>query len=310
MENKIAIVTTVRQPGISILSFLNYHFKIGFDHVYLFFDDEYDPMLSIVQTFPRVTVTKNSPELRKRWEGTRLYNENAAMSKHIDTEVMARQLLNVAVATDMASNDGVEWLLHIDHDELFYTTADVKDHFKQLSAKGIQSMSYLNHEAIPETLEIDNMFNEVTLFKKNRKVFSRAEEAYFTSLKKKEHFLYYWNGKSAGKVSTELIPEHVHGYKNHQENDVTADPCILHFPVCGLTNFVDKYKILGFFKDKWFDVGNISELIPFHIEARNVVNTSSTDEIRNFYIKRIMANKELSKTHIDNGIFFRLQLSI
>ena len=306
MTNTAAIVTTLKHPGEPLGSFLTYHFSIGFDRIFLFFDDEFDPMIPLAASFPGVTVIKNDASLKAEWKKTRIYSRNADVTSFIDEEVMARQLLNVEVAVKLAHDFKIDWLLHIDHDELFFTkSGNVKEHFQVLSASGIKSMQYLNHESIPEKVTINDPFKEVTLFKKNPMILSKNEIGYLEKLSDQRHFLYYWNGKSSGKVSEDPEPEHVHGFKYHQAHHVTSDPCILHYPVCGLTNFIEKYKILGKFKDKWFDSGVIKDLIPFHIEARDIISTEDDVKIKNFYLNRIMANKERVKYGLSNGIYFR-----
>ena len=39
MTQTAAIVTTLKQPGPSLASFLKYHSAIGFSRIFLFFDD-------------------------------------------------------------------------------------------------------------------------------------------------------------------------------------------------------------------------------------------------------------------------------
>lgn len=47
-----------------------------------------------------------------------------------------------------------------------------------------------------------------------------------------------------------------------------SDPCILHYPSCGLDWLRDKYKLLGSFPSSWFG-GSLPIAPSFHLDARN-----------------------------------------
>ena len=87
-----------------------------------------------------------------------------------DTEVQIRQMLNALHAVRLACGQSIGWLLHIDADELFFTTSgDANAHFKELTCIGAHAMQYANYEALPELdaqAEV-SPFRTVTLFKKN-----------------------------------------------------------------------------------------------------------------------------------------------
>jgi hypothetical protein len=44
----VAIVTTCRGAGHTIRSWINYHLHIGFDHLFLFFDDPNDEAIQYI----------------------------------------------------------------------------------------------------------------------------------------------------------------------------------------------------------------------------------------------------------------------
>ncbi len=61
---------------------------------------------------------------------TMVYTINKMHFQYRDREVMARQVLNAGVAVQMCLERGIDWLLHIDHDELFVSGHDsVQEHF-------------------------------------------------------------------------------------------------------------------------------------------------------------------------------------
>ena len=135
---KTAIVTTLINASSVVEFFVQYHLHIGFDHIFLFFDDPADPSSGLVEKDPNVTLILNDAALKEKWENTRLFKANRGYCDYIGNETMARQLLNTEIANDMAVQMGISWLLHIDIDELFYfPDHDVKTHFSELDRKSV-----------------------------------------------------------------------------------------------------------------------------------------------------------------------------
>ena len=160
---RAAICTTLRNAGPVLDSFVAYHLAIGFERLYLFFDDPSDPDLPRASLHAAVTAIPNDARLREHWRSLPQYPEQSAF---IDSEVMARQVLNTEFAMELARPDGFNWLLHIDADELFYSPLQsAAEHFEQVERQQLETVVYLNYEAIPERDEIGDFFREVDLFK-------------------------------------------------------------------------------------------------------------------------------------------------
>ena len=51
-----------------------------------------------------------------------------------------------------------------------------------------------------------------------------------------------------------------------------SDPCVLHYPSCGLNWLRDKYHLLGSFPSSWFD-GKLPIAPCFHLDARDAIHT-------------------------------------
>lgn len=217
-----AIVTTLRNPGPALSSFLAFHRTTGFDQFFLFFDDPDDPAIEVARAVAGVTVIPNDDHLQRLWRTSDPYRLSH-LRDFSQTEVMARQLLNVGVAISMARERGIGWILHIDADELFYSEQPVADHFASLSRKGIRRATYLNHEAVPEHAHIKDPFKEVTLFKNNRVAWApefrdkRAELSSRFSQFPPGFFHFYSNGKSAARVRPGLTAPGVHGFRHPEE---------------------------------------------------------------------------------------------
>jgi hypothetical protein len=83
----------------------------------------------------------------------------------LKSEVQARQTINAETGLALARDQGCSWLVHLDNDELFFTGSlrggaaagalpQAPDHFDELDREGVLQMTYMNHEGVPETLEV------------------------------------------------------------------------------------------------------------------------------------------------------------
>lgn len=308
---KTSIVTTLRNVNTTIDYFVAYHLSIGFDHLYLFFDDPNDEGFNQYRNHPAVTAIRHDAALRRLWMTTKAASYNYAFA---DREVMARQVMNVDLALRMAQDAGIDWLLHIDADELFYTPhQSVNEHFISLSTQGICVARYLNHEAVPEIDCIQNFFEEVSLFKRNRKTLTQNQTKWLMSNlnRRSPYFYFYKNGKSAAIASPNTHPYGVHDFESvSRQTLLNKGPFILHFPCCGFDNFLDKYQTLGCFPDKWFDCGEaIEHILPVHSWSRDAVQTGDIAQIRAFYNQVFIDRfKRLKDAALQAGVFVRIKL--
>ncbi|ADB36946.1 glycosyltransferase family 2 protein [Spirosoma linguale] len=308
---KTSIVTTLRNADATLDYFIAYHLSIGFDHLFLFFDDPDDPGFARYEHNPAITVRRHDASLRRQWLRTRAASDYYVFA---DREVMARQVMNVDLALQMAQDAGIDWLLHIDADELFYTpNQSVSEHFTDLASQGICVARYLNHEAIPETDRIQNFFAEVSLFKRNRETLTQRQVNWLKSnlTKQTPYFSFYKNGKAAAVVSPNTYPDGVHEFESvKMPTLLTNGPYILHFPCCGFDHFLDKYRTLGWFPDRWFECGKaIEQIIPVHSWSRDVVQTGDMERIKAFYNQLFIHRFEhLKEAALQAGVFVRIKL--
>jgi hypothetical protein len=179
---RVCIVTTVRDPGVCLESFICYHLAIGIDHIYVFFDDPEDPAVQIALKFSNVTAIPNDEALQVQQA---LWNVlYPTCEPHIGYEVMARQILNVETAIQLALEQEMDWILHIDGDELFYPgQMSASDYFDQLSSN-ISQVRFLNYEAAPE------VFASAITFTRSR----------------------YLRRIPAARLHPDLLPNGVHGF--------------------------------------------------------------------------------------------------
>ncbi len=288
---KTAIVTTLRNAGDMIDSFIAYHQAVGFDRLFLFFDDPDDPDLARLAAHPGVTAIPHDENLRARW---RAQPEYAALETFIPREVMARQVLNLGVAMELARAEGMDWLLHIDADELFFpANQSVVEIF---SRADIDTIRFANFEAVPEKDDIPDAFRQVDLFKIPPALQPGPFDAEGAALLRAtpqlpQHlqFHFYSNGKSAVRLASNLRPDGVHLFAGPDARVIeSAGGFVLHYACCGFTAFRDKYRILGQFADRWMDRDDIRTAIgPLHLDARDAV-ARGEDTTRAFYRSRLM----------------------
>ena len=292
---RTAIVTTLIDGEKIVDSFVNYHLRIGFDHIYLFFDDPSDSAIKLVRDRPAVTTIISDLFLMSKWTETRAYKRYAHFRDRIQAEPMARQILNAEIALEMAKKDDIDWILHIDIDELFYCpNQSVGRHFAHLENRGLFCQRYLNYEGIPEYESIDDYFLEVTLFKKNPRFFSVRQFANFRKYINKKLFNYYKIGKMAARVDAVLIPG-IHDFifrepyadkesAKHDVNLVSSNPIILHYPCCGFDFFWQKFKRLGDFDPDSFG----REQYETYRQSKGLIASNDEALARRYYHANIM----------------------
>eukprot|EP00795_Rhopilema_esculentum_P013807 gene13807-4736_t len=228
-EMILAIVSTWRGHSDSWAnSWLRYHIGIGFSRFYLFFDDpvadkdlikslstasEYKPFLTIIKVDNAYRKRFWTPdESKKSKDPEQLLLPRLGV--YLKTDHTSRQQLNVARAGVMAKADGVNWLLHMDADELFWIerlkSGIARSFFKQLHNRKITHLTLINDEMIPLTPEFDfknrkkDPFHQRMHFKRNLMALNKPEEndlaQHYERSKGAAFFLGYMCGKGVARV--------------------------------------------------------------------------------------------------------------
>ena len=312
----VAIATTLRDAGGMLDSFVAYHLHIGFAHLFLFFDDPSDPGLERFANHPKITAIPHDSRLRRLWTGLPEYRTGG---EFVDSEVMARQVFNTALAMDWARQKQCDWLLHIDVDELFFTPQQsAAEHFSEIHASAADTIRYQNFESVPEKADIADAFREVTLFKVPLELETGPVGDDCRALLEKtpqipaKRFHFYRNGKSAVRLSAPgLRPNGVHKFinPNGETRAVRARGAfILHYACSGFEAFWQKYVTLGGFADQWLSSYDIRSAIgPLHLDARDVVAAGDREAARMFYRERIaIEDAERVRQLIQHGILTRI----
>eukprot|EP00411_Alexandrium_monilatum_P076452 CAMPEP_0175493026 /NCGR_PEP_ID=MMETSP0096-20121207/2562_1 /TAXON_ID=311494 /ORGANISM="Alexandrium monilatum, Strain CCMP3105" /LENGTH=695 /DNA_ID=CAMNT_0016794961 /DNA_START=10 /DNA_END=2093 /DNA_ORIENTATION=- len=171
-------------PAACVRSWLLYHLRIGFHCLYLFFDDPDDPSLHAAKEVATLVQLPRAVHIRacsQAWWAQQRLRSRFYRYRHLKWaapvvdanecigDVQSRQQLCVDLAIQDALQDRINWLVHIDIDELLYFPqwrhrenapawfASVEPH--------VDLIKFHNHECVPEDMEVGDWFRDVTLFK-------------------------------------------------------------------------------------------------------------------------------------------------
>jgi hypothetical protein len=136
----VGAVTTLKAPLEEVIRFVNYHLNSGVDHLYLYFDDPDDSAISLVERRSRVTCIRCDEDY---W---------ADVPKHRRDSVIRRQGVNGTRALQLARERGLDWLFHIDVDELIYSPMTIQ-HELASTPDQFDIFTLRTLEAVPEQLE-------------------------------------------------------------------------------------------------------------------------------------------------------------
>lgn len=308
----VGIVITAASAYQTLPEFIDYHIHLGFSKIYLFIDDNCALTYLKVQEYPQVTAFLKNEALIELWKQTPTYHEPHKKAL-IDIEVMIRQEMNFYVAYSKAREEGIDWLLHIDADELFYPNgSSVHEHFLKLQRNNINCITYLNYESITTEPDSKSIY-AARHFKKNYLrhkfwIYSSAQRELITNTPwiRDKVFNYYQNGKSAVRTQDPSVKVYdVHAIMTPGERICARDkdPIILHFPCATRTEFQKKYKTLGKFPTEWMGADRAGEFIErVHLEARDVYLSGNLDALDDFYEKTFIYDESKIQLLIENNL--------
>lgn len=222
-QPRLGIISTWRGHSESWAdSWLRYHISIGFSRIYLFFDDPkfdkqlIDTLSNASEYEPFLTIVKVDKEHRRRFwtldENKKLDPEQwllPAYGIYLNTCHTSRQIMNVARAGVMAQADDLNWLLHIDADELFWVerlkSGAAPPFFQWLHEQGITHATFFNDEVVPLTPNFDykkrpkDPFHQRLHFKRNLLTFRDWKKNDLVQRWAKERGVQFFIGYMCGK---------------------------------------------------------------------------------------------------------------
>ncbi len=266
---RVGIVSTVYRAGAGLDAWCQHHLALGVDHLVLVFDHLEDPREA---ADAERLAARHPPERLSVWSGARIAAERWGASGGLESfaragaacwAVAARQALNAGVALEAARGDELggaplDWLLHLDADELFHLEgagrggATLHQHFSAAATSGFRLLRYANHELLGESSSARR-----PRFKRNPSVAAAllgptgwsalVAHLEMAPTDPRPYFAGYFNGKSAVAVAHAAAATGVHGWRLETPDPSGADrcflagPCVLHCHFADPAAFRHKY---------------------------------------------------------------------
>ncbi|TYJ37248.1 hypothetical protein E1A91_A05G363300v1 [Gossypium mustelinum] len=238
LKPKICITTSTSAGLAQILPWMFYHKVIGVRTFYLFVEGHAaSPNVSrVLESIPGVKVIYRTKELEEQQAKSRIWNETWLSSffyKPCNYELFVKQSLNMENAIFMARDAGMDWIIHLDTDELIYPAGASEYSLRQVLLdlpSDVDLVVFPNYESSVERDDIKDPFGEVSMFKKNYD--HLPKETYFGLYKEAtggnpNYFLTYGNGKEAARVQDELRPNGAHRWHNYMKTPKYGDSVLM-----------------------------------------------------------------------------------
>ncbi|HSL82412.1 MAG TPA: 2OG-Fe(II) oxygenase, partial [Thermoanaerobaculia bacterium] len=268
---RVGVVTTVRDAGPGLEAWCRHHLELGADRLVVVLDRTEEPEARAAArelaarlggAGERVTVWSEG-EGRRRWEDLPPAEALDRLRRHADGgaaawAVAARQALHASAALAAVRGE-LDWLLHLDGDELFHLEgagrggATLTEHFRAVEAEGWARVRYVNHELLVPYPDPSHPGAPPRFQRNPAGAAARlgpegwARLARLLSMGQDDRrpwFRAYWNGKSAVSVAAGRFAPGVHGWDAGPEGGeeaLLAGPSVLHLHLPDAGAFRRKY---------------------------------------------------------------------
>jgi hypothetical protein len=166
------------------------------------------------------------------------------------SSIDARQTYNAALALQWARSSSVDWIIHIDSDELIFTGGkSLKDYLRQVD-QGVDAITFPTLEAMSKLKCKQHFFRDICWFKLEKSVVPHAQ-GIARRLGCCRAFQYgYFRGHSAGKTATRVSSSvaslniHAPTARAYEKLHIIRanDVFVLHFDCCTFDNWMLKWK--------------------------------------------------------------------
>ena len=259
----LAICTTVLNPDSNYSIWLDYHDRIA-DLIIIFIHDPMERELIEKLAADRKVIVLDS------------FGNSKDRSP---SGLVSRQVQNNQLAIHLCASKGIDWLLHIDADEILF---DDSDGSWRNSASG--QLTLQNHEAVPLDRPVENYFVDCTVFKVNGS----------------HPFMAYANGKSVVRIGPDVKctgPHEFAGFDGGHQRP--SNPVVLHYPNPSFDHWVRKFDSLGSFGNFWWDDPDRPIELTFMTKSRDLVRkaavTGDWDEAREYFNSHIPSPESVER---------------
>lgn len=316
---KICITTSTSAGLEQILPWLFYHKVIGVTAFFLFVEGKAaKPSASeVLESIPGVEVIYRNKELEEMQAKSRIWNETwlaGFFYKPCNYELFVKQSLNMEMAIYMARGAGMEWIIHLDTDELIHPAGAQEYSLRRLLSdvpSNVDMVIFPNYESSIERDDIKDPFSEVSMFKKNYDHLTK--DTYFAMYKEAtrsnpNYFLTYGNGKSAARVQDHLRPNGAHRWHNYLKppNEIKLEEAaVLHYTYTKFSDLTSRRDRCGC-KPTKEDVKRCF-MLEFDRDAFIIASTATEEEMLHWFRERVVwTNRKLTLKLLRKGILIRI----
>ncbi|CAN4118487.1 unnamed protein product [Withania somnifera] len=319
LKPKISITTSTSAGLEQILPWLFYHKVIGVTNFFLFVEGKAaSPDVSrVLESITGVRVIYRTKDLENVQANSRIWNETwlaGFFYQPCNYELFVKQTLNMEMAIVMAREAGVEWIIHLDTDELLHPAGSSEYSLRRLLAdlpKDVDMVIFPNYESSVDRDDGEEPFSEVSMFKKN---FDHLpKEIYFGNYKaaargNPNYFLTYGNGKSAARIQDHLRPNGAHRWHNYMTNPKEIkleEAAVLHYTYPKFSDLTSRRDRCGC-KPTKEDVKRCF-MLEFDRAAFIIASTLPKEEMLRWYREHVVwTDKALTQKLMKKGILTRI----
>ncbi|CAI0560311.1 unnamed protein product [Linum tenue] len=319
LRPKICVTTSTSASLDQILPWMFYHKVIGVSTFYLFVEGKAaSPGVSkVLESIPGVKVIYRTKELEEQQARSRIWNETWLSSffyKPCNYELFVKQSLNMEMAIVMARDAGMDWILHLDTDELIHPAGSSEYSLRQLLLDvpgDVDMVVFPNYESSVERDDVKDPFSEVSMFKKNYD--HLPKDIYFGMYKEStrgnpNYFLTYGNGKSVARVQEHLRPNGAHRWHNYMKTPSEVkleEAAVLHYTYAKFSDLTSRRDRCGCKPTK--DDVKRCFMLEFDRSAFIIASTATEEEMRNWYREHVVwGDKDLKLKLLRKGILTRI----
>jgi hypothetical protein len=209
---RIALVSTVRNEEALLRNNVLYHRYLGVDEFYVYADHPQDRSLETVADLPFVHPRSTVPAAQ--------YAEHPAFQPQVANYryVPSRQVLNAFDAIERARGAGVDWLIHLDPDELICldTERTRRGHLRERLAgigAAVEMVWFSPIEIVQTGAAYTNVFAEAVLFKRpTRSITRKVIDPMSRAMVSIPSFYGHVAGKSGVRLGADVRPAGPHRF--------------------------------------------------------------------------------------------------
>jgi len=203
-KSKVAIISVMYKPK-SINVWLDMHRNLGISHFYIRLEDTPE-LVEYLEQQPDVTLQVGTSSASNQY-----------------TSIMDRQLKMANEALELCKQDGMDFLIQIDCDEIL--EGDLNE-ITDLP-ENVETFWMQNHEAVYEGIPSSQDICFKAKFYKNCE---------------KENCVSYVNGKGGGRVCDTVVSNGCHRFKGNGREVKLKNLIVKHYESCDFEQYIKKYQ--------------------------------------------------------------------